>query len=396
MELKGTHIITSLHADGAQQALTRILKALGHRAQRMSVISLSDEGSIGGPIRAQGVSVQSLGMRAGWTSMCDLWRLRQTLKKSRPDVVITWLYHGDLIGGLAAKLAGRLPVVWNVRRSGVPDSGTKRATQVAVAACRKLARRLPTAVVFCSERSRREHVDRGYPAARTNVVPNGFDLSVFRPRPDAAARLRSELNLPPAAKVVGHFGRFHPAKDHATLLDAAARVATADSDVHFALCGRGVDGDNPGLATMLQRFAIAHRCHLLGHRADVAQLMAGMDLVVSSSRTEGFPNAVGEALASGVPCVGTDVGETRRIIGPGGKVVPPRDPRLLAAVCRGLLERGPAERERLGELGRRHVAEHFEISHLAEKHLQIWRAAAQGESLGAAESGAGVMRRRAA
>jgi glycosyltransferase involved in cell wall biosynthesis len=378
MELKATHVITSLHADGAQQALLRILTALATRAARMNVVSLRDEGSLGDALISQGIPVQTLGMRGGLRAARGAARLVRLLRKQRPDVVVTWLYHGDLAGGVAAKLAGRRPVVWNVRHSGLADSSTGPSTRLASAACCRLARRVPDAIVFCSERSRDEHVARGYPASRSIVIPNGFEFATFCPRPGAVERVRAELELPTRATLVGHFGRYHAAKDHATLLSAAARVAVADEDVHFVLCGRDVDANNAVLVETLRKLALTNRCHLLGHRPDVAELMAAMDVVVSSSRTEGFPNAIGEALACGVPCVGTDVGDTRRIIGPGGAIVPPREARTLAAAILRLLERPPVERQRIGELGRRHVEAYFEISRLAEEHLNVWTAAAAG------------------
>ena len=183
---------------------------------------------------------------------------------------------------------------------------------------------------------------------------------------------RRELNVPENCLLVGLFGRFHADKDHANFVQAAAQLHAQLPDVHFLLCGSGITTDNRVLVDWLKHAGLRDNFHLLGPRVDIPRLTASLDLQVSSSSSEAMPVVVGEAMACGIPCVVTEVGDSPLLVGPLGSVVPRRDPVALAEACRKLLVLPPAERRRLGVLCRQRIIECFSLEQMVSQHWRLW------------------------
>ena len=359
------HLISSLGVGGAETALLRLLSRTDRAAWSPRVVSMTDVVEpLGERIRALGVPVTSLGMRRGEPSPAGLARLRRVLARERPTLLQTWMYHADLLGLVAA--AGICPTVWNVRHSELVPESTRRLTRLSAWLCARLSRRA-RAIVVGSEAARRAHVALGYHPGRMVLIPNGFDTAVFRPDAAARARVRRELGIAADAPVVGMVARLHPDKGHPLFLEAAVRVAAADLDAVFVLCGGGVTAAGLPLPPGLEG-----RVRLLGVRDDVPAVLAACDVAVSASRSEGFPNAVGEAMACAVPCVATDVGDSALLLGGVGVVVPPRDAPALAAAVVELLRMDPARRQVIGEAARARVAEHFSLAATAARYARLY------------------------
>lgn len=356
-------VINALGTGGAEAMLYRLLTHLDRTRFRARVVTLIDTiEPFATKIRSLGIPVQTLGMRPGRPNPLYVLRLARWLRQDPPDVIQTWLYHADLVGGLAARLAGGIPVVWGIRHSDLSREGNPWLTLQTVKACARLSHWLPRRIVCNSEASRAVHAAAGYAAEKMMVIPNGLDLAMFRPDPAARESVKKELlEIRGESPLVGLIGRFHPHKDHQNFIQAAAILSRSRPDVHFLLCGRGITWDNPKLVRWIMEAGIGDRFRLLGDRDDVPRLMAGLDLAVSSSFGESFPNVIAEAMSCGVPCVATDVGDSAHIVGQIGRIVPPRDPRALAEAIEELLELNEEERCRLGAEARRRVQEHFDL-----------------------------------
>lgn len=269
------------------------------------------------------------------------------------------------------------PVVWGVHRSDVDARWTKPRLAVAAKLCAKLTRVVPTRIVCCSEDAARGHVALGYDGSRMVVIPNGFDLTAFKPDRDARRSVREELGIPIDARLIGMVARFDPTKDHETMLRAASLVADSHPDVHVILCGAGVEEGNPSFTSLVDTRMPWERLHLLGMRRDIPRIDAALDVAVLSSRSEAFPLAVGEAMASGVPCVVTDVGDAALLVGDCGAVVPAGDPKRLADAISALLDRPSSEREALGAAARDHVVHSYEIGHIVARYEDLYRELAE-------------------
>jgi glycosyltransferase involved in cell wall biosynthesis len=361
-------IITGLNTGGAEIMLLKVLERLDARFSP-HVISLTTLGEIGPRIQTLGIPVQSLGMQPGVPNPLAFFRLVRRLKTLKPDVVHTWMYHADLLGGLAARLAGVPTVAWGIRNGNLDLDKTKLSTRVVVGACARVSRWVPDRILSCSEVARQVHVGYGYVAEKMVVVPNGFDLARFQPDVLARASVRAELGVRDDTPLVGLIGRFDPQKNHAGFFEAARCIHRRLPTVHFVLSGKGVDEGNCELMRMGEAAGVHHVTRLLGLRSDIPRLMAALDVLASSSSYgEAFPNVLGEAMASGVPCAVTDVGDSAYIVGDAGRVVSPGDMVGLAAALEDLLSLSLAKRTALGERTRARVAEHFEIGRVVRQY----------------------------
>lgn len=378
------HVITGLDSGGAEKMLLKLLTHIDRERFSSSVYSLIPPGLGAAPIEALGVRLQTLRMRRDWPNPVSVLRLARMFRDSRPDLIQTWMYHADLVGGIAAKLAGvRAPVVWNIRHSTFDPAQTRRRTAQVARLCAAASHWLPDTIVCCSIAAQRVHSALGYSDAKIKVIPNGFDLSQFRPDPIARREVRDELGLPDAAPVVGRFGRFDPQKDYRTFIDAVALLHRRRPDVHFVLCGLDVDASNPLLGSWIDAAGVRSVCHLLGYRRDVARVIASIDIAASSSAYgEAFPNVLGEAMACEVPCVATDVGDSAYIVGDTGCIVPPRDPAALADAWDTQLARGPDHLRALGAAARRRVEEKFAIRGVVRAYEDTYEAIMHSRAAG--------------
>jgi len=369
------HVITTLGLGGAEVMLLKLLQHTDRRRFTHHVYSLVEpSGPIASRIEALGIPVSSMGMKVG--SLPDpraVLRLARLLRKVRPDIVETWMYHADLLGGTAAKLArSGLPIMWNIRQSNLDPALNRRRTLQVVRLCARVSSWLPDTIVCCSSEARRSHAAAGYDASKLRVIPNGFDLSAFHPDPDARRAVRAELGISDDTPVIGMVARVDPQKDHRNFVEAAARLLAQRPDVRFVLCGHNTSLANATLAEWIDAAGVRPACQLLGPRHDIPRLTAAFDIATLSSVGEGFPNVLGEAMACGVPCVATDVGDSAELIGDTGYVVPPRDAGALARAWDELLGAGRAAREALGLRARQRIEERFSIHHVARLYEQTY------------------------
>ncbi|MGP1613831.1 MAG: glycosyltransferase, partial [Pollutimonas bauzanensis] len=375
--LQVVHIISGLGHGGAETVLHRLLTA-PTQPDRHCVISMGDEGVFGPRLRAAGVAVYTLDMKTPAGALKGLWRLHRLLRQLNPDVVQTWMYHADLIGGLAARLAGIKAVAWGIRNSGADLQKSSRSAKALSWLCARLSRLVPGVIVACADNAAQRHRQWGYRADRMLVIPNGYDLSCWQPDEQARAELRAEWGWAGEAGVIGSVARWNPLKDHANLLAAFALSAARDPSLRCVLIGHGMDASNEALMALINGHGIAGKVKLLGRRDDVPRLMNALDLHVLSSRAEGFPNVVAEAMATGVACVVTDVGDAARIVGDAGWVAPPQNPAALSeAMDQAVAQLGTAQmRERLRQ-GRERVGRLFSLEAMVDAYHVVWRRLAQ-------------------
>jgi glycosyltransferase involved in cell wall biosynthesis len=366
------HVITGLSTGGAERALYNVLTGFSGKLDS-AVISLTDEGTYGQRIRQLGVPVYTLGMRAGLPSLSALLKLRSLIRQLQPDVIQGWMYHGNLAAWLARRFApGRPALAWNIRHSLYSLEAEKKLTQKVIKGNRRLSGSVD-ALLYNSRLSRQQHENFGFCADIGRVIPNGFDLDIWKPRPEPEKRvIRGREKIPGQALVIGHVARFHPMKDHAAFVRAAVRVVESCSDVHIVLVGRDVNRNNTSLVQLVPQ-ALQHRFHWLGERHDIPALMPMLDVFCQSSWSEAFPNVLGEAMACGVPCVATDVGDSALVVGDTGVVVPPRNDAELYSALMDMVNRGPEARASLGQAARRRIETEFSLDAVVNQYMNLYR-----------------------
>lgn len=353
--------------------LLKLLEKIDRARFAPTVISLVGLGQVGPRIEDLGIPVHALNMSRSWPNPLMILRIANLLRKLRPDIVHTWMYHSDLLGGFAARLAGCNRVIWCIRQSNLSKAENKRSTLWVIKFCAIISRYLPRKIISCSRRAKDVHIAVGFIKNKFHVIPNGFDLSRFVPDATAYTSVRVELGIAPDALLVGLIARFDSQKNHFGFIQAAAEVHANLPTVHFLLAGTHIDNNNKAISAAIAESGLkANHIHLLGRRDDVPRLMASLDVLASSSNGEAFPNVLGEAMACGIPCVVTDVGDSAEIVGDTGYVVAPGDMRGLAQGLLKLLRQSPEQKRALSAQARARVEENYEIGHVTRLYEDFY------------------------
>jgi glycosyltransferase involved in cell wall biosynthesis len=368
--LRVCHLITDLDVGGAEVMLARLVERLERGPVHNMVIALRSEGQVAARIERAGVAVYAVGIGAGMSTVPALSRLVRLIRQFRPDVLQTWLYHADLAGLVAGTLARVPNIVWNIRCAELDPRDHPRSLP-ALLRVLSFASGRPSAIICNSMAGRRAHEALGYHPRQWCIIPNGFDTDAFHPCATARAELRRELAVPDTIELVGLLARVHPMKDHATFLNAAKIVGAAKASVHFVVAGRDVPAA-PQINSLIDVLDLRRRVHLLPERSDAPRFLAALDVAVSSSYSEALPNVVGEAMACGIPCAVTDVGDSAQLVGDAGVMVPPRDPPALAAGILRILDLGSTAYAALGRAARERIVSTFSLDAAAAKYERLY------------------------
>jgi glycosyltransferase involved in cell wall biosynthesis len=368
------HVITSLSMGGAQMMLYKLLSSIDWKQFDPVVISLTGDGVLHERISKLGIPVYSIGMHPGVPTVTAIRRLIRTVRAVRPDLIQGWQYHGNLAALLARIfLKPRVPVLWNIRHSINNLDDEKRMIAVVVKLGAWLSH-VPECIIYVAQTCALQHSGLGFRSKKQVVLPNGFDMQCFVPSDQARRQLRAALGLSPFTIIIGKIARFHSMKDHATFLHAAARLSRCYPGVHFLLVGQKIERTNDKLMRIINELKLDTRIHLLGECDNIQHIIAALDIVTSaSSYGEGFPNIIGEAMACGVPCVATDVGDSALIIGQLGKIVPPKQPQALSEAWSKLIGMGQSARVTLGLKARHHIEEHYSLTSIVNCYEQLYK-----------------------
>lgn len=369
------HVITGLDNGGAESALFRLCTAHVNPQPRHIVISLMSGGVYAERLERAGIEVHSLGMPRGKVTLRGLARCYRLLGELAPDIVQTWMYHADLIGGAIASVCVRAPVVWGVRHANLDPTLHSKSTLRVVSLCALLSRWIPSRIVTCSAAAIAVHRAAGYDVSKFTVIPNGYPFASFFEQPEQRTSYRAALGIEGGALVVGMAARHHPLKNHEALFEALRHLS--DQGLRFVclLAGPDMSADNALLEHQLRAQGLADRVRLLGPLDHLASFMNAIDLHVLSSVSESFPNVLAEAMACGTPCVTTDVGDAGAIVGQDGWVVAPGDSLALAeAISRALhcVREQPEDWRALRSRCGARIREHFSIDRMSSAYVSLW------------------------
>lgn len=314
MAKKVLHVIAGLGDGGAEGVLTRL--CLGSCKVEHVVISMMNEGKYGPVLRNGGIAVYGLGMNQGKFGFLSFWKLIRILKFEKPDVVQTWMYHADLIGGIAARVVGIKPIFWGVRHSTLDPKHSKKSTILIAKTCAYLSKWVPDGIICCATKAAEVHEEIGYDKKKLKVIPNGIDLHRFSSGASSARAVREEFGIDQKTFLIGMVGRANPQKNHEGLLQALSSLRNNFGDFQCLLVGSDITEENKPLLNLIKELDLEEHVVLAGPRTDVERIMCSLDLHVLSSRFgEGFPNVVAEAMACETVSIATDVGDSRVILG---------------------------------------------------------------------------------
>lgn len=373
--MKIAHVITGLNDGGAEAVLYRL--CTNDPLSSHIVISLMDEGKYGPLLRAAGIPLVCINLQQGKITIQGLIKLWRVLRAAKADTVQTWMYHSDLVGGVAARFAGIKNVCWGIHHSNLAPGTIKDSTRKIAKICAKLSHVIPNRIVSCSRAAAAIHEQLGYSATKFRIVPNGYDISLYIKDELARGKVRCELEIGPETVLMGMVARFDPQKDHHNLLEALSLLLKKSPavDLKVALVGAGMDSENLQLKKLIHDYDLQGKILLLGQRRDIPSVMNALDLHVLSSLGEAFPNVLSEAMACGTPCVTTDVGDAALIVGDTGWIVAPRDSAELACALKeavsAISDKSAWAKRQLA--AREHIVSNFCLEKMVQSYNEVWK-----------------------
>lgn len=363
-DLQTMHVITGLGRGGAESQLATLLCAGAPDMGRPVVISLLPGGAYRTSLESAGIPVHDLGATRESPSPLAVFRLARLIRRYRPNILHAWMYHAQLFATLALGVSGywrATRLIWGVRSSRPDFACYGWSLQWVVRACGWLSS-WPVAVLFNSEAGIAAHHELGFRPRRIALIDNGIDTERFRPAPSDRSHVRAELGIAPTVDLIAHIARVNPEKDHATFLAAVRKLDRAEAIL---------------IGPDTERLVTPSNVHALGARDRVERLLAAADLIVSSSTSEGFSNVLAEGMAVGLPAVATDVGDSARIVGTTGRIVPPRDPAALAEAMGSLLGESRAAKVARGVEARRSIENRFSLANAVEAYGALYASLAR-------------------
>jgi glycosyltransferase involved in cell wall biosynthesis len=364
------HIIVGLDVGGAEISLRRLIQSM--RFFKHTVISLTVVGTVGQELRKQGVNVIGLEMKK-WQFVIPIFRLCKIIRDLNPDIIQTWMYHADLVGSIAGMLAGGHRIIWGVRNTNIPQ-GRLSVTYVLVRVAALLSHFIPSAIICNSEAGRVSHIRIGYNKKKTVVITNGFDSDTLNSEGFDKNVVRSKYNLPITGFIVGVVARFDSLKGYETMISVADWFfKNQNKNVKFVFVGKHVNKENPFFYKINRLLDFGGNVVLLGELQNVPEILVAFDVLCSPSISEGFPNVVAEAMLMGKPCIVTDVGDSKLIVGNTGIVVPPNNPDSIQDAILIALKMSASERVNLGKMARERVINNYEINKMVSSLKAVYK-----------------------
>lgn len=368
------HIISGLGDGGAEAILYRLCKF--DKQNNHVVISLMGEQKYGPMLSEIGIDVYTLNNSSKKIKVFSIITLYKLINKLKPDVVQTWMYHADFIGGVVARLVGIKNIVWGVHHTTLVRGKSKPITVLIAKINAFLSHFIPKKIIYCAEMSRKTQESIGFKKNKGVVIPNGYDVDDYTPNERLGLKFRNEMKISNDKFLIGHVGRYDPQKDQNTLILSFAYLKKRHFDFNAVIVGTNLDDKNEKLLGFIKENDLSDCVCLLGRRNDIPSVMNGIDIfVLSSAFGEAFPNVLNEAMACGTPCIATDIGDSRSIIGDTGWITSIKDPSVIAnAITRAAEEKLSNKDSWLvrEKACRERIVQNFSIQKMVKKYKEIW------------------------
>jgi glycosyltransferase involved in cell wall biosynthesis len=356
------HLITGLERGGAERFLYNLICSGLNKKFKNTVISLMSDGYYGNLLKKKNIPVHSLNMSRGKINFTAVNKLRKIIIQNKPDIIQGWMYHGNLAALLGSIMTKRnIKLSWAIRLSLEIFKSMKLSTRIAIRLGSYMSR-IPDLIIYNSTRSLYQHRYSGFSEKKDFFIPNGFDTKAWKPDKKIRLSLRKSFGISKASTIIGYVGRGDDQKDIPTLFKAFEIVSKKYQNIILVTIGRN-----------LKKYPTNNKNIIfLGQRSDVNKIMKSFDLLCLSSKAEGFPNVIGEAMSTGVPCVTTDAGDAKNIVGDTGWVSPPNDPISLAKCLDSALKNSPSKLRECGKIARKKIVKNFSINDVKNQYISLY------------------------
>lgn len=353
------HVITNFAGvGGAEMMLARLIQQTEHDYQYV-IIALMKTSEVYQSALERCQSHYALGWN-GLNTLSTVSKLRALLKNLQPATVQCWMYHANALTSLSViGLAKKPKVVWGIHHSLASPKDESISTKIALGLSKILSKQ-PNSIIYCAHSSLEQHQAFGFKNAQQHVIANGVFLDKFQPN--------LQLNQP---TVIGFAGNYRHAKGYPYLFETMGLLK--DENIIFKIAGGGASLENPDVKALFEQYQLdAKKVHLLDQISDMPAFYQSIDAFLMTSITEGFPNVLVEAMASGLPCISTDVGDAKYIVQDLGSIVPPRNAQALAEAILSYLHKTEAEKQALKQAARERVEQNFSIATVSRQYMQVW------------------------
>lgn len=353
------HVITDFSAmGGAEIALSNVIQKT-HNEYDHIIISLVKISKIYKNTLSFCKKYYALGWN-GFNTLFIVRQLRYLIKTLSPKTVQCWMYHANVLTSLSVIGLKENPnVIWGIHHSLASPKDESLSTKVALTLSKILSKQ-PHAIIYCAHSSLQQHQAFGFNNPNSYMIANGVYLDKFQPT--------QKLHHP---TVIGFAGRYHPAKGYPYLFETMAKLK--DQPVIFKIAGSGASFNNNEVKALFEQYQLdSQKVQLLAQVSDMPTFYQSIDVFLMTSITEGFPNVLVEAMASGLPCISTDVGDAKYIVQDLGAIVPPRNPQALADAILQYAQKSQAEKQALKQATRERVEQNFSIEKVSEQYKAVW------------------------
>lgn len=353
------HVITDFSKiGGAEKMLSNLIKqtADNYKHVVISLISVSD-------VYRETLNCCHSYYALKWNGLNTLktiFELRRLIKIIQPCTIQSWMYHANALTSLSVMgLAQKPKVIWGIHHSLASPKEESISTKIALSLSRFLSKQ-PKAIIYCAHSSLQQHQAFGFNSSNSYVIANGVYLDKFQPNP--------ELHDP---IVIGFAGRYHTAKGYPYLFETMGLLK--NENIIFKIAGSGASLNNMEVKALFEQYQLdSQKVQLLAQVSDMPTFYQSIDVFLMTSITEGFPNVLVEAMASGLPCISTDVGDAKYIVQDLGAIVPPRNPQALADAILQYAQKSKAEKQALKQVTRERVEQNFSIEKVSEQYKAVW------------------------
>ena len=365
------HVINGLDDGGAEGVLYRICKY--DKEHEHIVVSMQDFGKYGALLRSQVIEVRVLNISGLKTLPKAILEFRQILKETKPDLIQTWMYHANIFAGILTKIFYyKKPVFWNIRCTIMKLGEAGFVTYILTYLGSLLSYFIPDCIIVCADSIKSDHKQIGYKSSKIKIIENGFDLKHFNFSPKL---FKKKTNVSKTDVVVGVLGRFHPQKNHNLAIKSCSLAIKNGQDIKLYLAGSGMTTDEPLLKNLIGKYSMENFTRLFGALKDVRIFFNEIDVLLLPSRFgEGFPNVLAEAMASGIPCIATSIGDSKKIIGQTGWIVSTQKPKEIVSAFEEIIEMKKNNSWLEMKTAARHqIDQNFSISKMITSYSKCWK-----------------------
>ena len=371
MQIKIIHIITGLNEGGAEATLFNLIN--NTKEQNNFIISLKGKGKYGALLRKKGIKVYSINFKFDFSLIKKFFYIIKIIKKINPDIVQTWMYHADLIGGIASYIANKKNIFWGIHHTSLKFNSNKKSIILIATINRILSYVIPKKIIVCANKAKETHIKFGFDKSKFHIIHNGIDFRKFKKSKIKGLKYRKKISASENEIIFGTVARFDPNKDHLNLLKALKEIKKKHIKFKYLLVGKNMNKKNNYILRNIYKHNLEENIILLGEEKDIVSIMNTLDLHILPSKSEAFPLVLLESIACGTLSISTNVGDVEKIIKTNSLLVKPKNHISLYEGIMKFLAISCDEKSKIINQSILHIKKNYSVEKMANSYINIYK-----------------------